>query len=281
MQTLPPPSAPPGWYADPWQPGELRWWDGLRWTHHHAPAHEVGPLPTLPLRAGVVGIAVSAVATMVAALFAAAVGGLARHSLTATERGLAWPVVLVLLVAMVYGPMVWWARRCSRRFGTGSLKADLGFSARGGDVGWGVVTALGAYAALVAVALFVTATHLPTTSNTRDLVGERRTVVLVFAAVGVVVAPIVEELFFRGVLLRAFRSRFAPAPAIALQAIVFGSFHVSIAYGWGNVGLVLSISVLGAAFGVAAHQTRRLAPGMLAHAIVNTVAFLAVLFASR
>lgn len=23
---------PPGWYADPWQHGVTRWWDGYRWT---------------------------------------------------------------------------------------------------------------------------------------------------------------------------------------------------------------------------------------------------------
>ena len=106
-------------------------------------------------------------------------------------------------------------------------------------------------------------------------------VVLVFAAIGVLVAPVVEELFFRGVLLRSFRSRWAPAPAIAAQAVVFGMYHISLAYGWGNVGLVLSISALGAVFGVAAHQIRRLAPGMIAHAIVNTVAFITILVSSH
>jgi hypothetical protein len=27
-------AVPPGWYADPWQPGGWRWWDGTRWSEH-------------------------------------------------------------------------------------------------------------------------------------------------------------------------------------------------------------------------------------------------------
>jgi membrane protease YdiL (CAAX protease family) len=272
---------PAGWYADPWQPGEMRWWDGTGWTHHHEPAHRVGPLPTLPWRAGVLGIAFSATASVVAALFAAVVGHIARRSLSAAQWSLIWPVVFAVLVVVVYGPMVWWARQCSRRWGTGSLRRDIGFEFRPSDLGWGPLVAIGGYVALIAVAIVIAATRAPTTSNTRDLVGERHTVVLVFAAVGVLVAPVVEELFFRGVLLRSFRSRLAPATAIATQAVVFGAYHVSPAYGWGNIGLVLSISALGAVFGVAAHQLRRLGPGMIAHAIVNVVAFITILVSSR
>lgn len=29
---------PPGWYADPWAPGALRYWDGIGWTSHLASA---------------------------------------------------------------------------------------------------------------------------------------------------------------------------------------------------------------------------------------------------
>jgi hypothetical protein len=29
---------PPGWYPDPVQPANLRWWDGTRWTEYRAAA---------------------------------------------------------------------------------------------------------------------------------------------------------------------------------------------------------------------------------------------------
>jgi hypothetical protein len=32
--------APPGWYTDPWQQAELRYWDGNDWTYHTTPQGE-------------------------------------------------------------------------------------------------------------------------------------------------------------------------------------------------------------------------------------------------
>lgn len=40
-----PAAPPPAWYADPQVPGQLRWYDGARWTEHTAPAAPPGYAP--------------------------------------------------------------------------------------------------------------------------------------------------------------------------------------------------------------------------------------------
>ena len=40
--------APPGWYPDPSAPGAVRWFDGVRWTQHSAPAAPAWAVPAQP-----------------------------------------------------------------------------------------------------------------------------------------------------------------------------------------------------------------------------------------
>jgi len=42
MNLPPPNNVPPGWYQDPYQPGQLRWWDGGKW------GTATQPLPAAP-----------------------------------------------------------------------------------------------------------------------------------------------------------------------------------------------------------------------------------------
>jgi membrane protease YdiL (CAAX protease family) len=97
--------------------------------------------------------------------------------------------------------------------------------------------------------------------------------VLVLALVAVVLAPVTEELVFRGLLLRSFLRRMSFWPAALLSTALFAGFHAyQVRTLAGAVTLVLSIAVLGLAGCLLTRVTGRLAPGMLVHAAFNALA---------
>ena len=270
--TLPPPSRPAaGWFPDPWGSGAVRYWDGEGWTPYVAKPKGAQPLaePEIPLRAGMVGLAV-----LLGSLVVSIVVSILLYALRL-------PDVIVFLggAAGLYGVLVWWCRRVSRREGTGSLAGDFGLRFQWIDVALGLGTWFAATIAQVAVSIFLRALGLPLGSNT-DTVRESTDKVVLFAAVAlvaVVVAPIVEELFFRGLLLRSLRSRFTPGLAVLAQALVFGSIHVQVGLGRANITLILALATVGAVFGVVADRVGRLGPAIVGHACFNFMAVLVVL----
>lgn len=91
--------------------------------------------------------------------------------------------------------------------------------------------------------------------------------VILFLAVG---APVVEELFFRGLLLRGLLGR-TPLPlAVALDGILFGLAHFEAVQFAG-------LAVFGVVLSLLAWRTARLTPGIGAHAAFNLVAVLSVI----
>jgi membrane protease YdiL (CAAX protease family) len=194
---------------------------------------------------------------------------------------LGWPVaVYVLLLATVgYGPSVWWCWYASRRWATGRLGPDIGLSPRWADLGWGPVVWLGALGAQVAAAALVIALGLPIVSNTNAIsdVDVDRTYVVSIVITAVIAAPFVEEMVFRGVVMRGLRSRLHLVVVVVLQGVLFGAAHVDPVRGVGNVGLVVVLSSVGIAFGVATALLRRLGPAIVAHALFNGVVLLVVL----
>jgi membrane protease YdiL (CAAX protease family) len=227
------------------------------------------PLPTLPIRA-----ALWATVLTVAVL----VGNrIVIRSLADQE----WPIaVYVLLSATIaYGPLVLAVVWICRRWGTGSLRDDLGFSFRPVDLGWGPLTWLAALVAQIAMGLVVLATRIPIASNTEGVGAGRdeQGYVIALLIMAVIAAPFVEELVFRGVVLRGLASRLRIPVAVGLQAVAFGVVHADPSYGWGNIGLVMVLSAVGAVLGGATVLVRRLAPSMIAHAIINAVALTLVL----
>jgi hypothetical protein len=79
------------------------------------------------------------------------------------------------------------------------------------------------------------------------------------------VAPVTEELLFRGLILRGLLARYAAPKAILLSAFLFGLAHF-------NPWQFVSATVLGVLFGWLFVRTRSLIPCLAGHALTNTLA---------
>ncbi len=96
-------------------------------------------------------------------------------------------------------------------------------------------------------------------------------VVIAFSAI--VAAPIVEELFFRGMLMRLLRRTMPAALAIVLQGLAFGAYHWVPSLGLtANLKVAIPLAGTGIAFGIVAHREKRLGPTIIAHCVNNIVA---------
>ena len=93
----------------------------------------------------------------------------------------------------------------------------------------------------------------------------------------VIGAPFIEELFFRGLLLRSLMPVAGAAGAIVTQGLVFGALHLRPSYGLGNVSIFVVIAAMGIIQGVVAERFRRLGPGIVAHGFFNLFALLLAL----
>ena len=90
------------------------------------------------------------------------------------------------------------------------------------------------------------------------------TLLFLFLAVG---APLVEELFFRGLLQRSLARRFGPILAMAGSAAIFGLAHFELLQ-------LPALILFGLVLAVLADRTGRLGPGIVAHATFNAVTVL-------
>ena len=154
----------------------------------------------------------------------------------------------------------------SRRKGTGDLRQDFGLRVERRDLGIGVLA--GVLCQLVLVPLL----YLPfdllgfdfdVSEEARDVLDRASGPGLALLAVCIIIgAPIAEELFFRGLLLRAAERRLGPGPAVAVSAVVFGLTHFQ------------PLQLLGlVAFGVVLAALVRRVSGRLGPALVAHMAF--------
>ncbi|MDQ3643890.1 MAG: CPBP family intramembrane metalloprotease [Actinomycetota bacterium] len=103
--------------------------------------------------------------------------------------------------------------------------------------------------------------------------GDDGTFGLIIAGLMVIaVAPVVEEIFFRGFFYRALRSRLSIAVAAGIDGLLFGLIHYS---GDGVDGLLIlpPLALLGVAFCLVYERTGSLFPVIGMHAFNNALAY--------
>ena len=85
-----------------------------------------------------------------------------------------------------------------------------------------------------------------------------------------IVPAICEELFFRGLLFRSFRTHFSPWKTIFATAILFGSFHLISSSGL-TISRFLPTTIMGVILGWVGYRSGSVLPGILLHALHNAI----------
>lgn len=185
----------------------------------------------------------------------------------------------VLANVLAFAGIPWLA---SRRKGLASLADDFGLRFRWLDalIGFGLGIAALIVAGITAVAVSAALDVEDTTSNipVDDLTSPGQVIAFVIAVA--VITPIIEELFFRGLLLRSLRKRGMGAVSTLLTTtILFVLPHLIAELTWPNIAVLFAvITVYGTVFHLACMLTdHRLGAPIVAHMVVNATAVIALM----
>jgi membrane protease YdiL (CAAX protease family) len=108
---------------------------------------------------------------------------------------------------------------------------------------------------------------------TQDLGASSSTARMVIAGILVIaIAPVAEEVFFRGFFYKALRSRFGIVSAALIDGAVFGVIHYT---GSGTLEILPILAALGFIFCLLYERTGTLFSTIALHAINNTIAYAA------
>lgn len=202
-------------------------------------------------------------------------GDLPRHGDVAAAYSLVGELVLGAVILLAARPV---ARCCV------GWRAAVGLDAPTAGDGKRVLAWFGIQFAVrfaLAVVLAVAAPHLRNGGNLSgvDDLGPAGIAMLLLAAG--LVAPFVEEVAFRGVLLRGLMRRVSYWPAAGISSLLFALLHAPTASSWtGAIAVVLFIYAFGLVQCQLVRRTARLVPAIGVHAVVNVLTITAALAAA-
>ena len=130
-----------------------------------------------------------------------------------------------------------------------------------------VVMLVPALVLVVTVLLTILTRAFPLSDSERALFERLSDDDLAMTLLGCVIAPVVEEMLFRGVILRGFLQRYTRSQAIWGSAVLFGLAHL-------NIYQFVAALLLGALSGWLYERARSLVPCIALHAAYNTTLWL-------
>jgi membrane protease YdiL (CAAX protease family) len=162
------------------------------------------------------------------------------------------------------------------RFKGNGMRRDFGLAIRWSDLPYGLWGVVGQGVILWLVYLplqWLTDVTREEISEPAQEMADKATgtvgVILLVLIVGIG-APIVEEIFYRGLVQRSLIRRFGTVWGIGLASVVFGAVHFQLLQ-------FPALALVGALFGILAHRAGRLGPAILAHVAFNLAAVIALL----
>jgi membrane protease YdiL (CAAX protease family) len=279
-----------GWHPDPFGRFAHRWWDGeawtasvtagaasgVRWDPNPLDVNVAAAAPPAPGLKGIItaliGMAIGVVLSTVVYIVVDRMDekpSLAAYLLISS---------LALWVGLIGAVVV-----VSRRRGTGSVVRDFGLRFQWSDLGFGFAGAL--VGRMVAVMSLLPLPLIdddfgdaPGLFDEAASSGWSWVALIVVACIG---APLVEELFFRGLVQNRLVQRFGVVIGIGVASVLFGAAHL---IGWEGLSTAVNawaVTFGGIVLGATYHYSKRLGAAVIAHSLFNAVALLALFATTR
>jgi uncharacterized protein len=194
-----------------------------------------------------------------------------------------------LLVAVMLATLLFYIRTEGRGALTASVKNPLSQSSRWMDFGLGMVVWLIAFPWVGVVSQicdFILESSFNYKSYEQVAVRYLRenlesTPQMLLALISIVIiAPIVEELLFRGTLQQYLKKYFSVKTSIALTALIFASFHFSTSQGLGNFSLIPALFSFACFLGYTYERQGSIFASIGLHLTFNLASSLQILFFS-
>jgi membrane protease YdiL (CAAX protease family) len=267
-----------GWYPDPAGEHDHRYWKDGSWTTWASVGGRAQkrPLPTRRETPSIAALPPQALWWALGGFLIAFAGATAASFISDSLA-----VSLVASTAVLYAGLIGTVWIVVRRYGTGSLVNDIGLRFRPIDLGAGLATSIAARAlaaTATVVVLAVTDRDSDSTNVQFDVFETSDAALYLALAIAVFAAPIVEEIFFRGLLQGALTQWLGVSAGIAAQGALFAATHYQVDAGIiENTTIFMAILAAGVVFGIAYQMTRRLGTSIVAHALFNLVPAIVIL----